>query len=105
MVVPFSEAISQATDALEMERSWDIKSLAPFDAQVRLPSLPPALPPDRSLHQLHLKRLNSYKRYLGRHPQCLTLDVLNKRCLLPELNLEHCKLVFLLQKGSLLGQT
>ena len=96
-----------------MERSWDIEGPAPFDTQFGLP----ALPPDRSMHELHLKQLNNYKRYIGRHPQCLPLDVLNKRCLLPQLNLEHCKLlgckhngviplqVFLLQKGSLLGQT
>jgi len=105
---------SQAIDTLkEMERSWDIEGPAPFDTQFGLP----ALPPDRSMHELHLKQLNNYKRYIGRHPQCLPLDVLNKRCLLPQLNLEHCKLlgckhngviplqVFLLQKGSLLGQT
>lgn len=108
---------SQAIDALkEMERSWDIAGFAPFDMQCGLP----ALPPDRRMHELHLKQLDKYKRYMGRHPQCLPLDVLNKRCLLPQLILEHCKLlgsehngaiplhIFLLQKSqkcSLLGQT
>ena len=81
---------SQAIDALkEMERSWDIAGSAPFDMQFGSP----ALPPDRSMHELHLKQLDKYKRYMGRHPQCLPLDVLNKRCLLPQLILEHCKLL------------
>lgn len=66
----------KAIDTLkEMERSWDIEGPAPFDTQFGLP----ALPPDRSMHELHLKQLNNYKRYIGRHPQCLPLDVLNKR--------------------------
>eukprot|EP00435_Cladocopium_sp_Y103_P063070 s429_g24.t1 len=69
------EGREEATEVLkEMERSWDVQNLPPFDAN----SLP-ALPPDRSTHELHLKRLNKYKRHIGRHPQCLPLDVLNKR--------------------------
>ena len=100
---------SQVIDTLkELEKSWDIAGPGPSDTQLGLP----ALPPDRSMHELHLKQLNKYQRYIGRHPQCLPLDVLNKRCLLPQLNLEHCKLlackyngaiplqVFLLQKGK-----
>ena len=66
---------SQAIDTLkEMERSWDIEGPAPFDTQFGLP----ALPPDRSMHELHLKQLNNYKRYIGRHPPVLALGRLEQ---------------------------
>jgi len=61
-----------------LENSWDMTGIPKtLEGMIQ-----PPLPPNRTMHELHLHNLNEYQKLMTSSPSELSLDIEKKRCML-----------------------
>ena len=60
-----------------LENSWDMTGFPKLEGMIQ-----PPLPPNRTMHELHLHNLNEYQKLMTSSPSELSLDIEKKRSLL-----------------------